>query len=115
MLSAVSFLVLKTHLEPIIFAFGGAFSSLQVPAAFNVANSSWITFFHSSQSGHHFASISKWGLSALVSAVLAVNPCSRPSKSSGSTGDPSVMVHTVTPCYSISPIGIGLGALQKTN
>ncbi len=54
-----------------MFAFGGASSSFQVLAAFNVASSSWIAFSHSGQSGRHFASVSKWGSSALASVVLA--------------------------------------------
>ena len=39
-----SFLALKTHLEPMMFAPSGASSSLYVPAAFKVANSSLMAF-----------------------------------------------------------------------
>ena len=51
----MSFLALKTHLDPMTFAPGGASSSSQVPAASNVTSSSSIAFSHSGQSGLRLA------------------------------------------------------------
>ncbi len=93
MLPMVSFLALKTHLDPMIFALAGASSSLQVPAAFKVASSSWMAFSHNGQSGHRLTSVSDRGSSASASAVSVRNMCSRPSKFSSSVGVPSCTDH----------------------
>src|SRR6266850_722353 len=94
MFPVVSFFALNTHLEPIIFAPGGASSSLQVPAAFKVTNSSSMACSHSGQSGRRFALASVCGSSASVLAVSAVKTCSRPLKSSSSSGVPLITAHT---------------------
>jgi hypothetical protein len=88
MLPAASFFALKTHLEPMMLAPGGASSNLHVPAAFKVASSSSIAFSHNGQSGLRLASASDRGSKASASAVSATSAYLRPSKSSSSVGEP---------------------------
>ena len=67
----VSFLALKTHFDPTMFALGGASSMTHVPAVWSVSSSSSIAFSQSSQSGCMWASFSICGLRASASLIMA--------------------------------------------
>src|SRR6266404_2390799 len=103
MLPVVSFFALKIHLEPIMFAPGGASSSLHVPAIFSVVSSSWIAFSQSAQSGLLLASASVQGSRASVLAVSATRTCSK----SPELSSPSSSVNQMPPASSGSSSTLG--------
>ena len=117
MLPVVSFLALKTHLEPMMFAPSGASSSLYVPATFKVVNSSLMAFSQSSQSSLHFALASMQGSSALALAVSATSMYLRPSNALHNIGAPSTMAHTPPDSSmsssSCSSAGVNSGILES--
>jgi hypothetical protein len=89
----MSFLALKTHFDPIMFAPAGASSSCHVPMAFKVTSSSSIVHSHSSHLGLRLASVGMHGSSASVLAVSAAKACLGPLKSSSNSGMPLATAH----------------------
>ncbi len=103
--SAASFFALKTHLDPMMLAPGGASSSLQVPAVFSVASS------QSGQSGRCLASARVRGSRASGSAVSAANMYSSHSSSS-SASNPLSADHAPPASSCVVPLLLTLDELS---
>lgn len=71
-LPVASFLVWKTHFEPMMLAPASKLTSSHVPAFCSVVSSLWIPYSHWSHSGQHCASAIVMGLSVLALAMKSL-------------------------------------------
>lgn len=106
---AASFFTLKTHLEPTILALSGLSTSFHVPAFLSDSSSSSISFSHSLQSGHLFASATDLGSRPSTSAISAVRVYSLRNEPSSTSMVQSASL-SPTSSEANSPLTAGLGS-----